>query len=103
MPVKSNSAFAACVHTWANKRFLESFALHAVEGNGPVEDVKDAAFASMVCVAKFRRHLFCVENCPKSPCDRFQEDSNGQENDDDENDESDLDCWRDNFVAVAVA
>ena len=57
-----------------------------MEDDDSVEDIKDAAFASMIRVAESRRYLFRSQIYRKSLHDRFKEDLDGR--DDDEEDET---------------
>ena len=61
-----------------------------VEDDDSVEDVKDAAFASMIRVAESRRYLFRSQIYRKSPHDRFKEDLGGRDEDKDDKTERQL-------------
>jgi len=73
-------------HSHMGERIVARLFRTAVEDDDSVEDVKDAAFASMIRVAESRRCLFRSQICHKSLHDRFKEDLDGR--DDDEDDET---------------
>jgi len=78
------------MYSYMGERILARLFRTVVEDDDSVEDVKDAAFASMIRVAKSRRHLFRSQIYRKSPHDRFKEDLDGRDDDLDDETERQL-------------
>jgi len=79
--------FIRRMHSYMGERIVSRLFQTVVEDDNSVEDIKDAAFASMICVAKSIRYLFCADIYRKTPYDRFVEDMVGHVDDDDDDDE----------------